>query len=177
MKGIEPSIRIRECSEADLQELIALGKKTFVDTFADVNTKEDMDLYVSSTFNNERISAELRAPGSKFYIAEENGRTVGFCKLKNSDTPDELAHLKALEIERIYALKDQVGKGVGKAMMSHCLDYATRGQYEVVWLGVWEHNHTAINFYKKWGFDFFGQHDFLLGHDRQTDLLMKKHFN
>jgi len=45
---------------------------------------------------------------------------------------------------------------------------------EIVWLGVWEKNNRAISFYKKWGFEKFGEHSFTLGDDIQNDWLMKK---
>jgi len=41
-------------------------------------------------------------------------------------------------------------------------------------LGVWEKNIRALAFYRKYGFEQFSQHDFLLGKDLQTDILMKK---
>jgi ribosomal protein S18 acetylase RimI-like enzyme len=44
----------------------------------------------------------------------------------------------------------------------------------MIWLGVWEHNEHAISFYKKFGFEQFGDHIFMLGNDAQTDLLLKK---
>jgi len=39
---------------------------------------------------------------------------------------------------------------------------------------VWEHNIKAIAFYKKFGFEQFGSHIFMLGDDIQTDILMRK---
>jgi len=42
-----------------------------------------------------------------------------------------------------------------------------------VWLGVWEENQRAINFYKRNGFKEFGKHSFIVGDDEQTDLMMK----
>jgi len=41
------------------------------------------------------------------------------------------------------------------------------------WLGVWEENHRAIQFYAKNGFVTFDKHVFTLGDEQQTDLLMK----
>jgi diamine N-acetyltransferase len=58
--------------------------------------------------------------------------------------------------------------------MQSCLDYIQQQGCDTVWLGVWEHNPRAIAFYEKWGFEKFGAHDFLLGTDLQTDILMKK---
>src|SRR3712207_7947820 len=42
-----------------------------------------------------------------------------------------------------------------------------------IWLGVWEENSRAINFYKKNGFIEFDEHIFKLGEDEQTDIMMK----
>ena len=45
---------------------------------------------------------------------------------------------------------------------------------DTVWLGVWEHNPKAIEFYKRCGFEVFDKHIFVLGNDPQNDLLMRK---
>lgn len=50
-----------------------------------------------------------------------------------------------------------------------CADY--------IWLGVWEENPRAISFYKKNGFIEFDKHNFQLGDDAQTDILMKLKLN
>jgi len=47
----------------------------------------------------------------------------------------------------------------------------TKADY--IWLGVWEENPRAINFYKKNGFVEFDKHIFTLGDDEQTDIMMK----
>ena len=58
--------------------------------------------------------------------------------------------------------------------MQKCIEIAKSGNREIVWLGVWEKNKRAIEFYKKWGFEKFADHDFILGNDVQKDWLMKK---
>jgi len=42
-----------------------------------------------------------------------------------------------------------------------------------IWLGVWEKNQKAIDFYEKNGFVPFDKHIFVLGDDKQTDIMMK----
>ena len=58
--------------------------------------------------------------------------------------------------------------------MKTCLHYAEEQDHDVVWLGVWEQNEQAKEFYNKWGFEKFGEHIFMLGDDAQTDWLMQK---
>jgi ribosomal protein S18 acetylase RimI-like enzyme len=54
--------------------------------------------------------------------------------------------------------------------MEFYLDYAIQNQYQCLWLGVWEHNMRAQNFYVKYGFADSGyRHDFPIGNTPQTD--------
>jgi ribosomal protein S18 acetylase RimI-like enzyme len=87
---------------------------------------------------------------------------------------DDDTDRKAIEISRIYVTKQSKGRGVGKALMDKCIGTATEMNKAQIWLGVWEHNLHAINFYKKAGFEKYGEHIFMLGSDPQTDWLMKK---
>jgi ribosomal protein S18 acetylase RimI-like enzyme len=41
-------------------------------------------------------------------------------------------------------------------------------------LGVWEFNIKAIRFYHRYGFEAFSTHEFMLGDEKQTDVLMKR---
>jgi diamine N-acetyltransferase len=168
------AIETRQCTSGDAEELARLGIVTFKETFEAVNTRENMEMYISQTFNLQSIQHELTEVDSFFFIAHSNGQSLGFCKIKTSGAPSELAAFRPVEIERIYVLKEHIGKGVGKALMEHCHHYAEANGHDMIWLGVWEHNLPAIAFYKNWGFEFFGQHIFMLGNDAQTDLLMKK---
>lgn len=88
-----------------------------------------------------------------------------------------MGNLNALEIARLYVLKDKIGTGVGKGLMISSIDIAKQKSKQVIWLGVWEKNARAIDFYTKWGFEKFGEQEFLLGNDLQNDWLMKKELN
>jgi ribosomal protein S18 acetylase RimI-like enzyme len=168
------SLTIRPCTLNDVDTIVSLGVQTFRETFDAVNTPENMNLYIDRTFSREKIRSEFDETGAVFFIVEEQQKPVGFAKVRASKKEPGLKGNLALEIERIYAVKNVIGKGVGKALMQTCLDYAKSTGYDVVWLGVWEHNARAIEFYSKWGFQKFGQHVFMLGTDAQTDILMQK---
>ena len=56
--------------------------------------------------------------------------------------------------------------------MDACLATAREWEADLLWLGVWEHNPRAIAFYEKRGFRAIGAQEFLLGADRQRDLVM-----
>jgi diamine N-acetyltransferase len=171
------TLNIRHADAQDAFKLAAIGRLTFVETFAESNSKEDMHLYVQKAFTIEQLKKELDEPNTTFLIAYDGDKPVGYAKLRTGYEPPELKAEAALEIERIYVRKAYLGKNVGKQLMQMCLSLATEQKFKLVWLGVWEHNPRAIKFYEKWGFEKFGSHPFILGFDAQTDILMKKKIN
>jgi diamine N-acetyltransferase len=171
---MDESITIRVASVDDIEAIISLGIRTFRDTFDEVNTAENMMLYLNSTFTQRRIAEEITEPGSTFFLAEQDSEIIGYARVRQTEKPDGVGDGKAIEIERLYADKKFLGKRVGYLLMSECLQYARDNNADWVWLGVWEHNDRAIGFYKRWGFEKFSDHVFMLGNDAQTDWLMKK---
>ncbi|MEZ4904515.1 MAG: GNAT family N-acetyltransferase [Spirosomataceae bacterium] len=79
-----------------------------------------------------------------------------------------------VEIERFYIQKAYKGQRLGSTLMQACVDWAKKEGFDTLWLGVWEYNPKAINFYEKMGFHRFGTHTFTLGSDIQLDFLMKR---
>jgi ribosomal protein S18 acetylase RimI-like enzyme len=171
---INHELTIRYATPADASLLVSLGIQTFRETFEEVNTAEDMSLYLNQAFALEQVQQELNENGSAFFIAVESNEPIGYARVRTSKKPDPLSSANPLEIERLYVIRKQLGKQAGKMLMQCCLDYAITRKFDTVWLGVWEHNQRAIRFYEKWGFTKFGSHVFMLGTDRQTDHLMSK---
>lgn len=166
------SIHTADVSAAEL--IAAISVTTFTQTFADSNSKEDMDKYLAQEMNVDKIKCELQDPDSTFFLAWDDATLAGFAKVNSDVKADAPLSASPLEIERLYVLNAYHGKKVGAALMNHCLAFAHRNHHSTIWLGVWEHNHKAIAFYKKWGYEPFGTHIFRLGTDDQTDILMKK---
>ena len=98
---------------------------------------------------------------------------LGYLKLNFKDAQTEKVEENYFEIERIYVLKAFLGQKIGQILFDKAIEIGREKNLEYVWLGVWEENHRAIKFYEKNGFKIFGKHDFVLGKDVQTDLLMK----
>ena len=162
---------------AEHKSLLAdISQQTFVDTFASYNIPEDMQLFLETQFTREQLMAEPDIPDNYFFIAWQEQEPLGYMRLRYWEKAPYtcLPAGPSLEITRLYATTSAIGTGVGKAMMQFALDFARKVAVENAWLGVWEKNERAINFYQQWGFIRLGDHEFLLGKDRQTDWLMVK---
>ena len=134
-----------------------------------------MDKYIADEMNLEQLTKELSNKENIFFLTWHNQILVGYTKLRTTKVPGELKKNNPIEIERLYVLKAYQSKKIGEAIMKHCIEYAINQKHDIIWLGVWEHNLSAIRFYKRYGFELFGKHSFLLGNDEQTDVLMKRH--
>ncbi|MFD0793827.1 GNAT family N-acetyltransferase [Mucilaginibacter litoreus] len=118
--------------------------------------------------------SELSNPNSEFHFAIIDNQPVAYLKLNFGDAQTELQDTNALEIERIYVLQQHQGLKIGKQLLEFAIQKAADNGLLYLWLGVWEHNLKAQKFYKYHGFEVFDSHQFVLGKDEQTDLLMKK---
>ena len=167
-------LTIRYATIDDAKLIAEISHHTFFETFAADNTRENMDKFLNEQFTKGKLMMEVGAAENKFLLAFENEQVAGYVKLRDSRVPTELGSDKAIEIARIYAMPNMIGKGVGKELMKSCIDIAKEKGKEFVWLGVWEKNFRAIEFYTKWGFEKFGDTDFLLGDEVQRDWLMRK---
>lgn len=166
-------MQIRKLNITDLDNLQKISVTTFKETFEEVNTEEDMQKYLAENLSLERLKSELENPNSEFYFAENENEILGYLKLNFGDTQTENQGNEALEIERIYVLKEFFSLKVGQFLFEKSVEIAKEKNMKFIWLGVWEENERAIRFYEKNGFGIFGKHDFVLGTDVQTDLLMK----
>ena len=166
-------INIEKLTLNHLDQLQKIGRQTFFETFSAGNTAEDMKQYLEEGFSPEKLTAELSNPNSEFYFALLDNKVIGYLKLNYGQSQTELQDDKALEIERIYVLKEFHGKKVGQLLYEKAMQIARQKNADYVWLGVWEENPRAISFYKKNGFVEFDKHIFKLGSDEQIDIMMK----
>lgn len=158
-------------------QLAALGRQTFHETFAADNSAADLAAYLDSAFGPDKQLAELQNLRNTFLLARLGPELVGYAKLHlHSMLGHDTGKVPApvLEIERLYVLKDWIGTGLGAALMRRALEEARQHQCRSVVLGVWERNTHALEFYRRFGFKPIGQHEFVLGSDVQTDLILRK---
>ncbi|MCQ4138398.1 GNAT family N-acetyltransferase [Chryseobacterium sp. EO14] len=171
------AIIIKKASLSDLEIIQKIGKETFYETFAPHNSEEQIQKYLTESFAEEKLTKELNNSHSEFYMAYDEENAVGYLKINFGNAQTELQDESSVEIERIYVKSSHHGKKVGQLLYSKALDIAILKGKKYIWLGVWEENKRAVNFYKKNGFEEFDKHIFRLGNDEQTDLMMMKILN
>jgi ribosomal protein S18 acetylase RimI-like enzyme len=160
-------------SPAELETLVRMSRKIFHDSFAHLNTPDNMREYMDRAFNPQQLLSELNNPLSEFYFIREDGVIAGFIKLNRGPAQSDIHDDTSLEIERIYVDKEFQGHGLGAELIAKAKERAFALELNAIWLGVWEKNPDAIRFYERHGFVRFGSHPFRMGDEIQTDVLMK----
>ena len=167
------NIKIKQIDHSHIAALQQIGRITFLETFAESNSAENMAKYLEEAYSFEKLNEELNNPNSLFYFAMLDEKVIGYLKLNMGGSQTELKDNDAIEIERIYVLKSFQGKKVGQMLFDKAIQIGKEQNAAFVWLGVWEENKKAIEFYSKNGFIKFDQHIFVLGDEAQTDIMMK----
>ena len=168
------NIRLTHATASDASLIAKLALDTFCESFEKLNNPEDFRAYVNEAFHVSKIELELKEPGSLYILAYADDELAGYARVRQSDeVKEKFPGIKTLELQRIYALDKFIGKGIGKALMNYSIELGQKQGAEILWLGVWEHNHRAQQFYKKLGFEQFSSHVFMVGKDAQTDILLK----
>ena len=166
-----------KCTLESLNELVEISRKTFVDAFEKQNDPKDFKAYVDSAFSRSQLREELLNPNSEYYFVKSDEDLVGYFKINQEKAQTEFKEADSLELERIYVLKKFQGKQIGSWMIAEVIRMAVSKQKSFLWLGVWEHNKGAIDFYEKHGFKKVGTHPYYVGSDKQTDWLMRYDFD
>jgi len=165
---------LRECTESDLGTLREISYSTYYETFRHLNDPANMRAYLEQAFAVDKLRNELLNGGSDFYFLYTGEELSGYLKLNEGAAQTDIFDPEALEIERIYIVKEQQGTGLGRILMDEAINIATSRGKKYLWLGVWEKNPRALEFYKQYGFYRVGSHSFFMGHEEQTDYIMRK---
>ncbi|QVY62123.1 GNAT family N-acetyltransferase [Cytobacillus gottheilii] len=168
------TMTIKECTIEDLRELQSISVETFTETFKHHNSAEHLNAYLEKAYNLNKLEQELANPSSQFFFVYIYQEVAGYLKINTGDAQSEVMGDDSLEVERIYVKKKFQKHGLGKNLMNKAVEVAKEQKKEKIWLGVWEENENAIEFYKKKGFFQTGAHSFYMGDDEQVDLIMTK---
>lgn len=161
-------LKIIKATITNIDEVLFISRKTFVESYSKYNTKENMELYLEENITLQKLTHELNNPDSEFYLALKNSSVIGYLKVNFGPAQNDLNDNQSLEIERIYISNEFYGKGFGQLLFNKAVAIAKSHHLSYIWLGVWENNVKALNFYQRNGMTEFDKHSFMFGKDKQT---------
>ena len=165
---------VRSAGVPDAPWLADLGERTFRETYTAFNTPENMERYVAEHFSPALQAAELADPRYLTLVTEVEGQPAAYTQLGAGSAPACVTGPDPMEIIRFYVDRPWHGQGLAQELMRAAAAHARSAGARTLWLGVWERNPRAIAFYRKCGFTEVGTQTFVLGADRQRDLVLER---
>ncbi|SEJ34627.1 spermine/spermidine N-acetyltransferase [Propionispira arboris] len=165
---------IRQCTKDDAVVLQEISRQTYRDTFSTASTVADMEDYLQKAYDLVKLKKEILNKNTFFYFIITGRTVVGYLKLNIGAAQTDIKDDFSLEIERIYVRKEAHGQKFGAVLMNKAIEMAKVYQKQYIWLGVWENNQRAFNFYQKNRFYKIGEHEFVMGKASQVDWLLRK---
>ena len=103
------------------------------------------------TMTVEATTARARQSPENTLIAKDKEKVVGFA-VYGPSRDEDLAD--AGEVVAIYVLSEYYGRRIGYRLMNEAVSRLSG--YNTIFVWVFEKNERAINFYRKYGFEFDG---------------------
>jgi diamine N-acetyltransferase len=164
---------IRRATLDDLIGLEKLTSFTFREAWLEPGNEADLEEYVSENFNAEHLRQELNNPEIFYFLLEANNEMAGYLKLQKNDQPDGYVLLNTMALHRLYIKESYRNKKLGGKLLDYAIQFAKQEGRSTIWLGVWNENNRAIRFYKNYGFEKFGNYQFVMGSIVSDDYLLK----
>ena len=140
-------MEIKTCLEENINDLIRIATTSYQDHYTYLWDDEG-EKYISANFNVNQLQQELVNPNSQFYLLYSLEKLVGFLKLNLDSEVNNYSPIEALELERIYFIKEATGKGLGKIVLEFVIDLAKKRNKKIVWLKAMDSS-RSVEFYKK----------------------------
>jgi ribosomal protein S18 acetylase RimI-like enzyme len=159
------SLTIERAAPRDAEMVALLGRVTFRETFSHFFAAYESDLhdYLDRTFAVSRIRSSLMQERNRYWLVRLDGLPIGYAKLKAPSPTPLLNGVAAAELQKIYMLREFVGRGIGKPLLEAVIADARSRDIRVLWLDVLRQNHRAIMFYERRGFTPLGSGSFTIG--------------
>jgi diamine N-acetyltransferase len=149
---------IRRANPADATTVASLGRITFAETFGHLFRHHGGDLraYLDATFDVAKIEASLGKPHNAYWLAFLDRLPIGYAKLKHRSSPPGKPGQCAVQLQKIYVLRDYLGRRIGDELLGPVVREAL-AQAPLLWLDVLRENDRAIAFYTRHGFVVSGE--------------------
>jgi ribosomal protein S18 acetylase RimI-like enzyme len=157
------SALIRPALTEDVPAIATVGRASFTWAFGHLYQEGTLARYLEATYSPAKIARSLAKPANTYFVAEVEGRVLGFLKLKH-DCPHPSGKGPGVpwQTQKLYVEPGTLRAGIGRQLMLAGEAWMRQSGAGSTWLVVYQGNDSAIRFYESLGFRQLGVefHDF-----------------
>jgi ribosomal protein S18 acetylase RimI-like enzyme len=165
---------IRRATPDDAQALAELGTATFIESFGQLYVPRDLQAFLDESHSFGAYTKVLANPDYALWIAERDGRAIGYAQAGHCGLPHAEVKPEDGELKRLYLLKSEQNGGAGRALMDAAMAWLLHDGPRTLWLSVWSENFGAQRFYGRYGFEFAGEYEFIVGEQRDREFMYRR---
>jgi ribosomal protein S18 acetylase RimI-like enzyme len=154
---------IRPASPEDAALLAGFAAQAFTDTYRGLDDDQEIADYVAEHFPAEVMAGVIADPSCTTLLAWVADELAGYAVLRAKPAPGCVEGAAPLQLWRLYLGQRFIGQGLGARLMAAVHAQARRRGARTLWLGVYDRNVRAVEFYRRFGFVQVGTSEFLFG--------------
>jgi ribosomal protein S18 acetylase RimI-like enzyme len=140
-------ITISEAGLGDIKIIQEITNITWPITYGEILSQEQLDYMLGLFYSDEALAKQIENKEQLFYLILDSESTIGFIGIEHNYKNEAIT-----KIHKIYLLPETQGKGYGKIVFDSIEKLALENNSSALSLNVNRFN-TALNFYKKIGFE------------------------
>lgn len=139
-------MNLRLATLSDIPLIQEIAENTWPVSYQGIISPEQIRYMLDRMYNETKIGEAISAPKQAFWLAEENGKVLGFCGIEHGYSGQDITR-----IHKLYILPETQGSGLGKILLNHVEKEAKEQRSTKLHLNVNKQN-KAVGFYQKHGF-------------------------
>jgi ribosomal protein S18 acetylase RimI-like enzyme len=158
-------IVIRPWKKGDIASVRNITWQSWISTYSSFIPESDLRSYFDIHYTEASYLRMFDDPFIRVFIAEADDQIAGYARLFfNRDE-------NRLYVPSLYLLPNFQGREIGKRLLEAAEGYAAEKRVDELWIGVMVKNRSALDFYRKVGFQFVREEPFTMGKTTVSHLI------
>ncbi len=145
----------RKAGLKDIPAIREIVLITWPETYGPILSQEQLDYMIDLIYSPASLEKQMQED-QQFILLEEDDKPIAFASYSKGD------EASVYKLNKLYALPNQQGKGLGKKLISYVIDEILSKKATTLRLNVNRHN-KAKSFYEKLGFHVVATEDIDIG--------------
>lgn len=159
-------IQIRKATSHDIEEISALGKSTFLETYLPNTPREAVEEYASRAFQQTTLQTEFDNDTIHYFLIFFNKEAIGYGKIQLNVRNEHIETVTLTKLDRLYVAKSFHGQQLGQQLLDYLITFSKKSKQHGMWLYVLIKNERAVRFYQRNHFKVVGEYDFKVSETR-----------